>query len=168
MPDTDAARHDLEAAARAFEASRNRGTADASLDPFAAFLGQISFLLTIGYLTKEQGQALIDWFNSSGMMKLPPHPDPPGAPQPSMYEMLSTQVHFGTPQAVLDLQDAGATDGMELAADIGDFFSGLLGAVGDLVGTVLDGVEETLQAGTALLHAATELVHAIHDTIQEP
>lgn len=157
---------DLEAAARANAAIAKRDKADlappstASTFPrgFLEFSGQCNFFVTIGYLTKEQGEALVAWYFSSGTTKLPPLEGPSTGPTPRMYELLSTAIHFGTPQAVFDLSPE------ELAgADIGDFFSGLADAVSSLVTTVTEGVTDVLNAGTGLIHAATELVHELHE-----
>jgi hypothetical protein len=49
-----------------------------------------------------------------------------------------------------------------VAADIGDFFPGLVQGISDLVGTALDGVTSVLEAGTGLTQAGTELVHELH------
>jgi hypothetical protein len=146
---------DFDAAHRAHVAAttpRTTGTRISGL----AFSGQLNFLVTIGYLTVDQGKALFDWFNANGMIKLPVLPDPAGAPSPSMYETLSTSIHFGTPAAALAPGTHGILD------DIGDFFSGLVDGVSDLIGTTLDGVTQVLQAGTALVQAGSVLVGQLH------
>jgi hypothetical protein len=145
---------DLDAAHRA-HAAATTARADGPIDQFT-FSGQLNFLVTIGYLTKDQASALFEWFTKSGMMKLPALPDPAGASSPSMYETLSTSIHFGTPPGATD----PATHGV--LSDIGDFFSGLLDSVGDLIGTTLDAVTTTLQAGTALVQAGSVLVGQLH------
>jgi hypothetical protein len=138
---------DLDAAHRAHVAAtvpRASGTRISTLE----FSGQLNFLVTIGYLTKDQGAALFGWFTTNGMTKLPALPDPAGAPSPSMYEILSTSIHFGTPAEALEPGAHGFLD----------FFSGLLGSVGDLITTALTAVTTTLQAGTALVQAGSVLV----------
>jgi hypothetical protein len=156
-PVTEAIDHerDFEAAARAFRTSRLR-SADGAPD-LVTFASQLQFFLTIGYLTKEQAEALVRWFQSVGMMKLPPLPGPDGISGPTMSEILSTAIHFGTPQEVFDVEGIGP-----VAAGIGDFFSGLVQGIGDLVDTALDGVTSVLEAGTGLIQAGTELVHELH------
>jgi hypothetical protein len=144
---------DLEAAARAFHASTARRPPAAAPD-ILTFASQLSFLLTIGYLTKPQADALLSWFKSNGTMKLPLLTGPEGISGPTMYEILSTSIHFGTPQS------AAPGD-----ADILDFFSGLANAVGDLITTVTDGVTSVLTAGTGLIEAGTQLVHEIHTVL---
>jgi hypothetical protein len=148
---------DLEAAARAFAVTRKRRTTDAP-PTFLEFSSQLNFFVTIGYLTTQQAEALFSWFLSSGMTRLPALPEPEGASPPTMYEILSTAIHFGTPQAVLEGGDLAG-------ADIGDFFSGLAHAIVDLVTTVTDGVTDVLEAGTALVQAGTQLVHELHDLV---
>ena len=143
---------DLEAADRAHQATTRRPPTAGPPDPIT-FAGQLSFLLTIGYLTKPQAAALFSWFQSNGTMKLPELAGPEGISGPTMYEILSTSIHFGTPQP-------GATHG-----SIGDFFSGLANAVGDLISTVTDGVTEVLAGGTALIQAGTQLVQEIHTVL---
>ncbi len=156
---------DLEAAVRANAAVQDRGGHLGTDEPgiprgFLQFSGQVNFFATIGYLSKEQADNLLQWYLASGMFKLPPLPGPDTGPTPRMYEILSTAIHFGTPKEVHDLSPE------ELAgADIGDFFSGLASAVGGLIGNVLDSVTDVLDAGTNMLHAATELVHEIHDLV---
>jgi hypothetical protein len=147
---------ELDTAAR-FAAARKAGTTDAPPSEFD-FLNKLSFFVTIGYLTKDQATALFEWFHSSGMKKLPPLEGPAGVQPPTMYEILSTAIHFGTPREVLEGQDLSG-------ADIGDFFSGLAHAVGDLVGGVLDDVSGVLDSATALLQAASQLVHEVHDAV---
>jgi hypothetical protein len=149
--------HDLDAAHRAHLAAttpRATGTRIGDLE----FSGQLNFLVTIGYLTKDQAAALFAWFKANGMMQLPALPDPTGAPSPSMYETLSTAIHFGTPAGVLHAEH-GILDG------IGDFFSGLLGGVTDLIDTTLGGVTAVLQAGTALVQAGSQLVGQLHELV---
>lgn len=148
----------LEAAAGAHEAvTRARPTGPVAPDVLT-FSSQLQFLLTIGYLTKDQADALLRWFLSSGTMKLPALPAPAGVAGPAMYEILSTAVHFATPAGVVDIGDGAG-------ADIGDFFAGLVQGIGDLIGTVTDGVTSILQAGTGLIEAGTQLVHEIHDLV---
>jgi hypothetical protein len=139
---------DLDAAARAFQATKRRTTDGAP--NLITFASQLQFLLTIGYLTKEQATALVSWFQSSGTMALPALPGPDGIAGPTMYEILSTRIHFGTPPR------PGADGALEF--DIGDFFSGLVSGLSDLASTVLDGVTDVLQAGT-------ELIHEIHEVL---
>jgi len=158
---TDDLERDLEAAARAFESTRKHGTA-AAPPTLLEFASQLQFLLTIGYLTKDQAQALLAWFKSSGTVRPPKLAGPDGVAAPTMYEILTTAIHFGTPREVLDLE------GIDLAgADILDFFAGVAQAVGDLVTTVADAVTEVLEAGTGLVQAATGLVHEIHELVVE-
>jgi hypothetical protein len=145
---------DLDAADRAHSAAATPRADGTRIDGLT-FSGQLNFLVTIGYLTKDQGKALFDWFNASGMMKLPVLPDPAGAPSPSMYETLSTSIHFNTP--------AGALDGTHgVLSDIGDFFTGAFEAAGDLIDTVLTGTATVLNAGTALVQATSVLVGQLH------
>jgi hypothetical protein len=149
---------DLDAAARAFQAIKKRpanGTPD-----LITFASQLQFLLTIGYLTREQAETLLRWFQSAGMIKLPMLPGPEGISGPTMYEVLSTAIHFGTPPEVFKVEGTGP-----VAADIFDFFSGLVSGVGDLIVTVTDGVGTVLEAGTGLIQAGTQLVHELHATI---
>jgi hypothetical protein len=161
---------DLAVAERTFQmvSTRPRG-ADAVPDEIS-FSAQLQFLLTIGYLTKEQATVLFDWFHSQGMIKLPSLPGPAGGPSPNMYEILSTKIHFGTPAEVrkkLEAAGRGNSPAIEgiLAGGVLDFFSSLLSGVADTIGTILDGITETLHAGAELLHAGAELVHQIHDVI---
>jgi hypothetical protein len=160
---------DLEAAVRASAAIRDRGTGrltpDAPAAPgipqgFLQFSGQVNFFTTIAYLTQDQADNLLKWYLASGMFKLPVIPGPDTGPDPKMYEILQTAIHFGTPKAVHDLS-AEELEG----ADIGDFFSGLAHAVGGLIGNVLDSVGDVLDSATNMLHAATELVHEVHDLV---
>jgi hypothetical protein len=157
---------DLEAAARAHAAIRDRHSGQVAPEPagipkgFLEFSAQISFFTTIGYVTQDQAGKLLQWYLASGLAKLPALPGPDTGPSPTMYEIITTAIHFGTPEAIRDMTPE------ELAgADIGDFFSGLASAVGDLFTTVADGVTEVLEAGTGLIHAATELVHELHEVI---
>jgi hypothetical protein len=145
---------DLEAADRAFHAVTTRRPAGSPPD-LLTFASQLQFLLTIGYLTKPQADALVAWFQSNGMMKLPALTGPDGISGPSMYEILSTSIHFGTPAVTA----AQGTHGFL------DFFSGLVDDLGDLMGTVFDGVTSVLEAGTGLIQAGTQLVHEIHETL---
>ena len=122
------------------------------------FTSQLSFLVTVGYLTKEQARVLLSWFLSQGMMRLPDLPSPDGVPSPTMYETLSTAIHFGTPPGALDAAGDGAPGVLE-------FFSGLVGIVTDAIGETLDGITDVLNAGTALLQAASGLVQDLHDLV---
>jgi hypothetical protein len=162
--------NDLAVAERTFRMVSARPRGDGAVPDEISFSAQLQFLLTIGYLTKEQATVLFDWFHSQGMTKLPALPGPEGGPSPNMYEILSTKIHFGTPAEVRKrIESAGSGDslaaGAILAGGIGDFFSSLLSGVADAIGTVLDGVTATLQAGAELLQAGAELVHQIHDII---
>jgi hypothetical protein len=157
---------DLEAAARAHAAVRDRHSGQVAPEPagiprgFLEFSAQLSFFTTIGYLTQDQANQLLQWYLNSGMVKLPVLAGPDTGPTPKMYEIITTAIHFGTPAEIRDLSPE------ELAgADIGDFFSGLASAIGDLVSTVSDGVTQVLDAGTGLIQAATELVHELHEVI---
>jgi hypothetical protein len=153
---------DLEVASRTFHMVRTKRTAG-SPPSLIEFASSLNFLLTIGYLTKEQADALVAWFTSSGLMKLPDLPGPTTtAAGTTMYEILGTAIHFGTPQ---DVRELIASGGDLQTADIGDFFSALAAGVGDLFTTVTDGVVSVLDAGTALLQAGTEFIHALHDDI---
>lgn len=159
-PDIDLAK-DLESAARTFRIVRTRRATDSPPD-LITFASSLNFLLTVGYLTKPQADALIVWFTSSGLTKLPDLPGPTTVAGTTMYEILSTAIHFGTPQSVREL----IASGVDLqGADILDFFSGLASAVGDLFTTVTDGITTVLDAGTALLQAGTQFIHALHDEI---
>jgi hypothetical protein len=146
---------DLDAAHRAHTAATTPRT-DPTVSPQGIFLGQLSFLLTVGYITQDQSLALLNWFQTKGATPLPSLPDPVGIPGPSMYEIVSTSIHFNTPAGAMDPATHGILD------DIGDFFSGLLGGVTDLIGTTLDGITTALQQGTALLQAGSQLVGQLH------
>jgi hypothetical protein len=157
---------DIEAAARAHAAVRDRHSGQVAPEPagiprgFLEFSAQVSFFTTIGYLTQDQANQLLQWYLNSGLFKLPVLPGPDNGPTPNMYEIMTTAIHFGTPAEIRDLSPE------ELAtADIGDFFSGLASAVGDLVSTIADGVTQVLEAGTGLIEAATALVHELHEVI---
>lgn len=150
---------DFAAAQRAFAATRPRSSPPDKL-ALIAFTSQLQFFLTIGYLTNDQATALVTWFKSNGISRLPKLEGPPGIGGPSMYEILSTRITVGTPTQVFDL-----TPEEFAAADIGDFFSGLVDAVSDLVSTVADGVTQILSAGTSLIQAGTQLVHEVHETL---
>lgn len=162
---------DLDAAARVNRAIR-QGREAGDPPSFLLFSSQLQFLLTVGYLTTDQARALLDWFQSAGKTKLPPLAGPDGISGPTMYETLSTLIHFRTPAGVTDvvenalgLPTEGSDDSGEVFADIGDFFSGLLQGIGDLLGTVTDGITEVLMAGTGLIEAATVLVRDLHDLV---
>jgi hypothetical protein len=47
---------------------------------------------------REQADALFSWFQSEGTMKLPALPAPEGISGTPIYDILSTAIHFGTPQ----------------------------------------------------------------------
>jgi hypothetical protein len=171
---------DFDSAEQAFQIVQTRRHGDGPPDKFE-FGAHLQFLLTIGYITKPQALALKQWFDNEGMIKLPDEPGPEGMPSPTMYEILATKIHFGTPEPVRRVIESRASvagdsssgrrptdrvDGEEeLAADVLGFFTGLLGGVADAITTVLDGVTTTLQAGTDLVHAASELVHELHDLV---
>jgi hypothetical protein len=139
--------HDLDSASRAHQAATTRRQAKAPVDE-VTFFGQLSFLVTIGYMTNAQADALVDWFRSNGAAPLPVIPSPDGLPSPTMYEILGTSIRFGTPRPT----------GI---AEHDSFFSALLGGVSDLISTVCDGATEVLNAGTALVQAATALVQQL-------
>lgn len=153
---------DLDAADRAHLSIARRvstdavpATADSAIPAgFLEFSGQVNFFVTVGYLTKDQGTALLDWYLARGVKILPVLEGPDGGPSPRMYELLSTAIHFGTPEAVRN---------PSLEGDIGDFFSGLVDAIGGLIETVTDGVTDVLNAGTGLIQAATQFVHELHE-----
>ncbi len=153
---------DLEAASRAHAAISRRAdagvvpaTADSTLpDGFLEFSSQVDFFVTVGYLTQEQAKALLNWYLNRGLIVLPALDGPAGGPSPRMYELLTTAIHFGTPEAVRNPSPGG---------DIGDFFSALASAVGGLIETVGDTITEVLNAGTGLVQAATQFVHELHD-----
>jgi hypothetical protein len=157
---------DIEAAARAHAAVRDRHSGQVAPEPagiprgFLEFSAQVSFFTTIGYLTQDQANQLLQWYLNSGLFKLPVLAGPDTGPSPKMYEIITTAIHFGTPEAIRNMTPE------ELAtADILDFFSGLASTIGDLVSTVSDAVTQVLDAGTGLIQAATELVHELHDVI---
>jgi hypothetical protein len=110
---------DLDAAQRAHVAATTPRTATGPVDKIT-FIGQLSFLVTIGYLTKDQADALIAWFTSSGVTPPPPLPGPDGTASPSMYEILSTAIHFGAP-----------------AGDVDSATHGLLGTIGGMLDTAI-------------------------------
>jgi len=142
---------DLDAANRAHNAATTPRAGSSPPDE-ATFLGQLSFLLTVGYVTKDQGAALLNWYQSKGATQLPSLPDPVGIPGPSMYEIVSTSIHFNTP--------AGATPGTHGFLD--DIFDSIFGGVSDVIGTALDGITTVLQTGTALVQAGSVLVGQLH------
>lgn len=153
---------DLESAARTFQMVRTK-RATGSPPDLITFASSLNFLLTVGYLTKPQADALLAWFTSSGLTKLPDLPGPTTAAGATMYEILGTAIHFGTPQDVRELIASGVD--LQGASFIGDFFSAVASAAMDLIGTVTDGIATVLEAGTALLQAGTELIHTVHDEI---
>lgn len=134
------------AANESIKSGRQNGTPPSEFD----FTAQLSFLLTIGYLTREQAGVLLQWFQSAGALKLPDLPGPESAPQPRMYELITTRIHF--PPRV-------SATGPE------NFFDDLAHAVTSLVTDVLDGVTEVLDAATSTLQAAGALVHEVHDLV---
>jgi hypothetical protein len=140
---------DLDSASRAHQAGTARRQAEAPVDE-VTFFGQLSFLVTIGYLSNAQADALIDWFKAKGATPLPAIPGPDGLPGPTMYEILGTSIHFGT------LSSTGVAE----FGILDDFLSALSG-VGDLVETVCQGATQVLNAGTALIQAATALVQQL-------
>jgi hypothetical protein len=142
---------DLDAAHRAHTAATASRT-DPNVSPQGVFLGQLSFLLTVGYITQDQSLALLNWFQTKGATPLPSLPDPVGIPGPSMYEIVSTSIHFGT--------HGGATD-----SGTHSIFDDIFGAVTDLIGTTLGGVTDVLSAGTALVQAGSMLVGQLHDLV---
>jgi hypothetical protein len=139
----------LDHAAAANQASR----AQPSGSPVTIFewTERLSFLLTVGYLTREQAGALHDWFEQQGAMPLPDLPGPEGVSGPRMYEMLTTRIHFGP---------RGATKGPENIFE--DFASAVAGVIDSVVSSTID----VLSAGTALLQAGTDLLHEVHEILQ--
>lgn len=125
-PPATHADQDLDAAHRAYMAATTARTTTGPVDEIT-FLGQLSFLVTVGYLTKEQADALIAWFNGGGMTPPPPLPGPDGIPSPSMYEILTTAIHFGLP--------AEATDSGT---------HGLIGSIGDMLDTAIHAATSAL------------------------
>ena len=148
VPETADPSQDLAAASRAAQAVRG-GRPTGPVDR-TTFFGQVSFLTTIGYLTNDQAQALITWFLNRGATPLPNLPGPDNIPSPKMYDILATSIRFNTPK------DPAPAD-----ADIFDWFSGALDAIGDLITTTTDGIAHVLDSGTALVQAGTQLVMAI-------
>ena len=69
------------------------------------FAAQMNFLLTIGYLTEEQAAALFNWFHNGGRVKLPSLTGPEGISSTTMYEVLSTAIHFRRPPGVLGVPE---------------------------------------------------------------
>jgi len=138
---------DLDAAVRAFTASRKRSGVDGRTDApdLVRFLGSLSFLVTIGYLTKPQAEALLVWFQSDFTAALPPLPGPEGF-TPTMYEILGAAVRIGTPP-----------DGADFLG-IGGFLTGLLETAidGVIAKVVADGVtEEEIERAKNRLIAST-------------
>jgi hypothetical protein len=146
---------DLDAAHRAHAAATTPRT-DSGASTQAVFLGQLSFLLTVGYITQDQSLALLNWYQNKGATPLPSLPDPPGIPGPSMYEIVTTSIHFNTPAGAMD----PATHSF-----IGDFFDAVAGAVTDIISTTLDGITSVLQQGTALVQAGSVALGQLHDLI---
>lgn len=144
---------EFEAAERAFRTASTR-RAKAEPPDFLSFASQMQFLLTIGYLTKPQAEALLAWFQSSGTAKLPALAGPDGVASPTMYEVLSTAVHFRTPPG--DLTDDEG---------IVEFFSGLVDAVGDLIGIVTDGATDLLMGAGVVIEAGAHAIHELHDLV---
>jgi len=148
-PATDAGQ-DLDAAHRAHVAATTPRTDGSTVDE-VAFFGKLSFLVTIGYLSKDQAAALIAWVNSGGLTPPPPLPDPDGIIGPSVYEMLITAIHFGAPAEAADHTTHG-------------FFGTLLSQVGQLVDTVIGGASDALAssplgtAGSALIGFLSGLI----------
>jgi hypothetical protein len=140
---------DLDAADRAFRAASTRRTGKEVPD-LLTFVSQISFLTSIGYLTRPQADALVSWFQSHGTEKLPALAGPDGINGPTMYELLTTQIHYFTPRRPAT-EDEGFLD----------FFSGVIDAVSGLIETVVDGAVDILHAGTALVQAGTQLVYEV-------
>ncbi len=114
------------------------------------FTLQLSFLLTIGYLTKDQAGVLSQWFDSSGALKLPDLPGPDTGPQPRMYELITTRIHFAPRPSATGPEN---------------IFEDIASAVSDFVGDVLDSVTGVLDAATTTLQAAASLVHEVHDLV---
>ena len=139
---------DLDAAHRAFAAATTPRT-DPSASTEGNFLGQLSFLLTVGYITQDQSLALLNWYTTKGATPLPSLPDPVGIPGPSMYEIVSTSIHFNTP--------AGAMD-PGTHSIFGDIFDAIVSGVTDIISTTLNGITTVLQQGTALVQASSVLV----------
>jgi hypothetical protein len=139
---------DLDAAHRAHVAATTPRTASGPVDELT-FVGQLSFLVTVGYLTKDQAAALIAWFNSGGMTPPPPIGGPDGIIGPSMYEILSTAIHFGLPTAtdsgthgllasigsMLDTAISAATDALQSALPTGPVSSAVVGFLQSLFGS---------------------------------
>jgi hypothetical protein len=149
---------DLDAAHRAHTAATTPRT-DPSATTQGNFLGQLSFLLTVGYITKDQSLALLNWYTTKGAAPLPSLPDPVGITGPSMYDMVSTSIHF---------HSLAGTTGPTTHSFLGDLFDAAVSAVSDLISTTLDGVTSVLQQGTALLQAGTAFVGQLHELIADP
>lgn len=141
----------LQAANQSNQMAKKARNNDEPLTLFA-FTQQLSFLLTIGYLTNEQAAALHDWFDKQGAVKLPDLPGPDGITGPRMYELMATRIHFA-PQG-------GAVGPENIFEDIGH-------ALTSLASTVIDETVRLLEAGTGLLQAGTELLHELHTILAE-
>jgi hypothetical protein len=138
MSTTAVATSPFAGAAQAWHAATTPTTAEAKVDS-VTFTSKLMFLVAVGYLTQEQADALLEWFESEGVYPLVPIPGPLWVEGLTMYDVFRTAIQFG------------AASPLEF-----DFF-GLLGHVFD---EAVDIIHHALEAAPAILHSAAEVLAA--------
>lgn len=130
------------ASAQAWAVSATKPAADAKMD-FLTFASTLSFLVSVGQLTKEQAHTLLDWFEHEGTQPLPPMPGPDWVVGLTLYDTVRTAVRVGA-----------ATAGT-------DFWDGKIALVGEVLGAGVEIVHDVLVAAPVILGTAAELVHEL-------